>query len=81
MERILTKTLIIRLSSVGDIVLSSLLIRAFHSRFPQCQIEYLVKEEYADLVIQETRQNIAVAKKKNRSRPPSSSPRRKKSSN
>lgn len=50
MERILTKTLIVRLSSVGDIVLSSLLIRAFHSRFPQCQIEYLVKEEYADLV-------------------------------
>jgi len=38
-------------------------------------------EEYADLVIQETRQNIAVAKKKNRSRPPSSSLRRKKSSN
>lgn len=37
-------------------------------------------EEYADLVIQETRQNIAVAKK-NRSRPPSSSLRRKKSSN
>lgn len=50
MERILRKTLIVRLSSVGDIVLSSLLIRAFHSRFPQCQIEYLVKEEYADLV-------------------------------
>lgn len=38
-------------------------------------------EEYANLVIQETRQNIAVAKKKNRSRPPSSSLRRKKSSN
>ncbi|MCU0787103.1 MAG: hypothetical protein MUC91_02765 [Verrucomicrobia bacterium] len=38
-------------------------------------------EEYADLVIQETRQNIAAAKKKNRSRPPSSSPRRRKSSN
>ena len=50
MERILTKTLIVRLSSVGDIVLSSLLIRALHFRFPQCQIEYLVKEEYADLV-------------------------------
>jgi len=50
MARILTKTLIIRLSSVGDIVLSSLLIRAFHFRFPQCQIEYLVKEGYADLV-------------------------------
>jgi hypothetical protein len=38
-------------------------------------------EQYADLVIQETRQNIAAAKKKNRSRPPSSSPRKKKSSN
>jgi len=38
-------------------------------------------EQYADLVIQETRQNIAVAKKKNRSRPPFSSPRKKKSSN
>jgi len=38
-------------------------------------------EEYADLVIRETRQHIAAAKKKHRSRPPSSSPRRKKSSN
>lgn len=38
-------------------------------------------EEYADLVIHETRQNIAAAKKKSRSRPPSSSLRKKKSSN
>lgn len=38
-------------------------------------------EQYADLVIQETRQNIAAAKKKHRSRPPSSSPGKKKSSN
>ena len=38
-------------------------------------------ERYADLVIQETRQNIAAAKKKYRSGPPSSSPRKKKSSN
>jgi hypothetical protein len=38
-------------------------------------------EEYADLIIQETRQGIASAKKKNRSRPLSSSPRKKKSSN
>jgi hypothetical protein len=38
-------------------------------------------EQYADLVIQETRQTIASAKKKYRSRPPSASPRRKKSSN
>ena len=38
-------------------------------------------EAYADLVIQETRQNIAAAQKKHRSRPPSSLPRKKKSSN
>lgn len=38
-------------------------------------------EAYADLVIQETRQNLAAAKKKNSSRPPSSSRRKKKSTN
>jgi hypothetical protein len=38
-------------------------------------------EQYADLVIQETRQNIAGAKKKNPFRPKSSSRRKKKSSN
>ena len=38
-------------------------------------------EQYADLVIEETRQNFAAAKKKSPSRPPSSSRRKKKSSN
>jgi hypothetical protein len=38
-------------------------------------------EAYADLVIQETRQSIAAAKKKSRSRPRSSSPGKRKSSN
>jgi len=38
-------------------------------------------ERYADLVIQETRQNIAAAKKKIPTRPPSASRRKKKSSN
>lgn len=38
-------------------------------------------EQYADLVIRETRQHIADAKKKNPSRPKSSWRRRKKSSN
>jgi len=36
-------------------------------------------EQYADLVIQETRQRIAGVKKKNQSRPKSSLPRKKKS--
>lgn len=38
-------------------------------------------EQYADMVVQETRQNIAAIKKKISARPLSSSPRRKKSSN
>jgi lipopolysaccharide heptosyltransferase II len=46
----LNKTLIIRFSSVGDIVLSSLLVRTFRKRFPECQLDFLVKEEYADVV-------------------------------
>lgn len=38
-------------------------------------------EQYADVVIQETRQNLAAAKKKSLSRPPSSWRRKMKSSN
>jgi heptosyltransferase-2 len=50
MQGVLHKTLIIRLSSVGDVVLSSPLVRALHARYPDCQIDFLVKAEYADLV-------------------------------
>ena len=46
----LHKTLIIRFSSVGDIVLSSLLVRTLRHRFPQIHIDFLLKSEYADLV-------------------------------
>ncbi len=46
----INRALIIRFSSVGDIVLSSLLVRAFRSRFPAAQIDFVVKQEYADLV-------------------------------
>ena len=46
----LSKTLIIRLSSVGDIVLSTPLIRGLRRRFPQAQIHYLVRADYADLL-------------------------------
>jgi len=50
MEHILHKTLIIRFSSVGDVVLSSLLVRTLRRRFPDSQIDFLVKAEYAELV-------------------------------
>jgi lipopolysaccharide heptosyltransferase II len=46
----LNTTLIVRFSSVGDIVLSSLLIRALRTRFPRSEIDFLVKEQYAELV-------------------------------
>ncbi|MBI4811683.1 MAG: glycosyltransferase family 9 protein [Ignavibacteriales bacterium] len=44
------KILIIRLSSLGDIVLSSLLIRVLRTTFPNARIDFLVKSDYADLV-------------------------------
>ncbi len=50
MQGVLTKTLIIRLSSVGDIVLSTPLPRLLRQRFPHCQIDYLTRSEYADLL-------------------------------
>ncbi|HXX63281.1 MAG TPA: glycosyltransferase family 9 protein [Bacteroidota bacterium] len=58
MQGVLHKTLVIRLSSVGDIVLSSPLLRSLHRHFPDCQIDFLVKSEYADLV----RHNAHVAR-------------------
>ena len=44
------KTLVIRFSSVGDIVLSSPLIRELRQRDPQAQVDFLIKDAYADLV-------------------------------
>jgi lipopolysaccharide heptosyltransferase II len=50
MQDTVHKTLIIRFSSVGDIVLSSLLCRVLRRRFPESQIDFLVKAEFAGLV-------------------------------
>jgi lipopolysaccharide heptosyltransferase II len=50
MELTLNKTLIMRLSSIGDIVLASPLIRLLRKKNPQVQIDFLVKSEYRDLV-------------------------------
>jgi heptosyltransferase-2 len=46
----LSKTLIIRFSSVGDIVLSTPLIRGLRRQMPQAQIDYLVRADYADIL-------------------------------
>jgi lipopolysaccharide heptosyltransferase II len=44
------KTLVIRLSSIGDIVLASPLIRVLRKQFPFSQIDFVVRKEYAELV-------------------------------
>jgi len=44
------KTLVIRLSSIGDIVLASPLIRVLRKQFPLSQIDFAVRKEYAELV-------------------------------
>jgi lipopolysaccharide heptosyltransferase II len=44
------KILIIRFSSAGDIILTSLFVRALRKRFADAEIHYLTKEEFAPLV-------------------------------
>ncbi len=44
------KILVIRLSSIGDIVLTSPVIRALHTCFPGAQIHFLTKKAFAGLV-------------------------------
>ena len=45
-----TKTLVIRFSSIGDIILSTPLLRVLRARFPNGQIDYVARAEYAELV-------------------------------
>lgn len=44
------KTLVIRFSSIGDIVLSSPLLRVLRAKFPEGQIDFVTRKEYAELV-------------------------------
>ncbi len=50
MTDLLTKTLILRLSSIGDIILASPLIRLLRKKFPSARIDFVVRKEFADLV-------------------------------
>ncbi len=42
--------LIVRLSSIGDVVLTSALVRCVRKQFPDARIAFLVKKQFADLV-------------------------------
>ena len=45
-----TKILIIRLSSIGDVLLSTPLIRILKKKFPSCQIDFIIKKEFHELL-------------------------------
>ena len=47
----INKILIIRLSSLGDILLSTPLIRSIKEKFPHISVDYLLREEYSDVLI------------------------------
>ena len=44
------KILIIRMSSIGDIVLSTSFIESVKNKFPNSKIDFLIKEEFSDIV-------------------------------
>jgi len=44
------KILIIRFSSLGDVLLTTPLIRLLRDRYPDSRIDFLVRKEYADLI-------------------------------
>ena len=44
------KILIIRMSSIGDIVLSTSFIESVKNKFPNSQIDFLIKKEFSDIV-------------------------------
>jgi lipopolysaccharide heptosyltransferase II len=46
------RILIIRLSSLGDIILTSPLVQELRRKYPEAKIDFLVKKEFADIVLQ-----------------------------
>ena len=50
MQGTLNTTLIVRFSSVGDLLLTTPSIRALRRRFPESRIDFLVRSEYAELL-------------------------------
>lgn len=45
-----TKILVIRLSSIGDIILTTPLLRSLRESYPMARITYLIKKQYAELL-------------------------------
>jgi lipopolysaccharide heptosyltransferase II len=47
----ISKILVVRLSSIGDIILTTPLLRSLKNSFPDAKITYLIKKQYAELLI------------------------------
>jgi len=44
------KVLFVRFSAIGDVLLTTPILRIFHNHFPRAQIDFLVKEPFAPLI-------------------------------
>lgn len=49
-EPTLKKILVLRLSSIGDIILSTPFLRVMKTHFQECELHFVIREEYADLL-------------------------------
>jgi lipopolysaccharide heptosyltransferase II len=56
-----SKTLVIRFSSIGDLVLASPLLRVLRTKFPGSEIDMLTRADYADLVRSNPNLNVTFA--------------------
>nr|MBA2564399.1 hypothetical protein [Gemmatimonadota bacterium] len=45
-----SQILVVRLGSIGDVLLATPLVRVLHRRYPAARLRFLVKAAYADLV-------------------------------
>lgn len=50
MRQVINKTLILRLSSIGDVVLATPFLRVLRAAYPEAEIDFVVKKEFADLL-------------------------------
>ena len=50
MNSAIKKILVIRLSSLGDILLTTPVLRALKKKFPESEIDFLTRESYADAI-------------------------------
>ena len=46
----LRKILLIRLSSIGDIILTTPLLRVLKTRYPECELHYITRKEFSELL-------------------------------